>query len=1372
MQNIESFTNLYSLTKVVKFNLDPIPETKKWLKAFGKVFTHNHSENLEDNFFKLDLKIEDAKRIIQDVLNSVHEAIITQALESEEAKSINISSYYELSNQRNHDLSDLEQRLREQIKVCFIKQLKDFCSEVSPKKKNSDDENGLPDLLKMLGSSNMLDYLSKSASKYSSPIHDKKSIEDACKDLKGFWGVLDKYIKNRENYYVFDKEQDTAVATRIVSDLLPMFCKNCKQYLTNKALYDSIFTSLKSSGIIMQMINPKTNEMRSIESFDSSIYNISGFYKYISQSGIETYNAIISRNNILVNLYNQQQKKANRINGFVELHKQIGCRESESTERIVICKDWDSTESKELGISMESMIKRIICMVNETIVPTEPNILHPRVYNLISWLENAVDWDGIYVSDKALSIISSHYLEDWYSLQQLLLNKESVGTYNQRKESNEQFKLNSAVELMPVFRALDCKDFDSVFKKSIYNDYSDILNKNLPPSRNLINMLCHDVKQIINNELPIYTKCITQLLTTKISKVQREGFFKQEEIIDIIRDYLDCVLSIARFVYFFSVRQNKIKGAPYNMELLQIVSSLLSTELGNRRLWYDEVRNYLLKSPQDEVKENKLKLNFNSSSLLKGWSIGEERTKLSLLLKNEGCYYLCILKNDKTCKKLFDINTQNNIYIEHGNAYRMMLRNLSFKTLVGKGYVSMFGTKYSEEDDEVAIQHAKQLIRQNYLKNYPELSAVITKPHSTKSAFFADVDSILKDYAQCYYNPINWNLIEKFANEGNIYVFRIHAKDYKDTSKGKKDLQTIYWEDVLSGHSSHSLSAYGEVFRRDAISTDKTKPFIHKKGSVLINKRDIDGNSIPNSIYIIIYALLNKVPLPKTAEEKDIERAKSLIEKNIIISKESWMNIIKDARFYGEEKYFLHNPICFNYKSIGFKSEDFSKDIPYHVINPIIQELMHNSCAPTSFIGIDRGEKNLIYACKINSEGSILFCNHYNIVHGINYLEKLEERADSRLKAKRSWKQQESIKNLKEGYISHVVHQLLEDVISVGNENLTPSYIVLEKLSREMKRGRQKIEKQVYQKFELALASKLGFYVNKDIEEEKPGSIQMPLQFVPPVNTFDQIDKKDSFGIMLYTRANYTSVTDPLTGWRKTIYITNGNNEDILKELTEAFDDIFFDGVDYVFSYVEKNSGQRWNIYSGNHGKSLDRFEYNKDTKCYESYNIVEVLDVLFADFNKSSSLLEQMRRGVKLKKAEENRTAYDSLRKAINMIQQIRNTGNEIKDNNFLQSPIRKDGKHFDTRNANDFRDLNLHFIKDADANGAYNIARKGLIMDAHYKYWMEQGKPNVKKKNKKEKEVSALSLYVSDREWDMWLLNREMWEKHLSEFSLRKQD
>jgi len=63
-------------------------------------------------------------------------------------------------------------------------------------------------------------------------------------------------------------------------------------------------------------------------------------------------------------------------------------------------------------------------------------------------------------------------------------------------------------------------------------------------------------------------------------------------------------------------------------------------------------------------------------------------------------------------------------------------------------------------------------------------------------------------------------------------------------------------------------------------------------------------------------------------------------------------------------------------------------------------------------------------------------------------------------------------------------------------------------------------------------------------------------------------------------------------------------------------------------------------------------------------------------------------------------------------------------------------------------------------DANGAYNIARKGILMAEHIRQWKHDGAIQ-----------QDLSLYISDREWDLWLTNQSEWKKMLPIFASRKQ-
>ena len=105
-------------------------------------------------------------------------------------------------------------------------------------------------------------------------------------------------------------------------------------------------------------------------------------------------------------------------------------------------------------------------------------------------------------------------------------------------------------------------------------------------------------------------------------------------------------------------------------------------------------------------------------------------------------------------------------------------------------------------------------------------------------------------------------------------------------------------------------------------------------------------------------------------------------------------------------------------------------------------------------------------------------------------------------------------------------------------------------------------------------------------------------------------------------------------------------------------------------------------------------------------------------------------------------------------MIQQIRNDGAEENNKNFLYSPVRDDnGKHYDSRECD-----NVKLPADADANGAYNIARKGIIMDEHIKYCYNN---NIDSKK--------INLFVKDEEWDWWLQDRDEWRKKLPEFAVK---
>jgi hypothetical protein len=675
---------------------------------------------------------------------------------------------------------------------------------------------------------------------------------------------------------------------------------------------------------------------------------------------------------------------------------------------------------------------------------------------------------------------------------------------------------------------------------------------------------------------------------------------------------------------------------------------------------YDVIRNYLTQKPTERLK--KLKLNFNNGQILGGWSDGEEKNKGAVLLKKDNKYFVGILNK----RNIFDTSKGNNsIYHEHGNAERLILKILKFQTLAGKGYRGEFGIKYSEEgksNPKGAIKHLQKIIKERYIDKYPLLKKFVNNDWEDKKIFDAEIQKTLKDCYTCEFRKINWDKVEEFINLGDMFVFEVCCKE--------KALQNLYWQEVFKKNSTAQLSSGAEIFYRPA--------------STEIKKKVKDGYE----------------------NKKDKRTGKEYI--------------LENKRFLSE-KFLFHCPIQLNYKEKSYRKPQYAiPEINLNINNELTKKENVDSVC---FIGIDRGEKHLVYYSIINQDGEILEQGSLNVINGQDYADKLEKKASNRDEARKNWKTIGTIKELKNGYISQVIHHIVKLALK------HKAYIVLESLNTGFKRSRQKIEKSVYQKLELALAKKLNFLTDKKAKNGEIGSVCRALQLTPPVNNFSDIEKVKQFGIILYVRANYTSQTDPVTGWRKTVRFTKTKQQDLKNEIYEKFNEIGFDGKDYYFvcKKDEKNT-KEWILWSGKDGKSLDRYRGKRTIAGnweIEKQDIVKLLDEVFKGFDKTKSLKDQLNQKLDLSK-------MGTLKYAIDLIQQIRNTGKDEKDNDFILSPVRDgdgiNGNHFDSRQSNK--------IPNGDANGAYNIARKGLLAF-------------IKKDGIKQNPENP-ELYITDEDWD----------------------
>lgn len=360
------------------------------------------------------------------------------------------------------------------------------------------------------------------------------------------------------------------------------------------------------------------------------------------------------------------------------------------------------------------------------------------------------------------------------------------------------------------------------------------------------------------------------------------------------------------------------------------------------------------------------------------------------------------------------------------------------------------------------------------------------------------------------YFKVSMNDIEAAisASKKRLYLFKISNKDlsYAETSsqgkrksRGRENLHTMYLKALLDGNKAFDIGSGSIYFRRktDFGYTKET----WEKGHHYAELKD-------------------RFSYP-------------------IISK----------RRYTVDHLQFHLSMTINYNA----------DKNCKNINEMVNETIRNG-AIEHIIGIDRGERNLLYASVIDLHGNIIEQCSLNIIPnkhndlGTDYLKLLKERESIRQEERRSWDSIEKINELKTGYVSQAVHQVVKMVLKYH------AIIVLEDLNEGFIRSRQKRERTVYAQFEKQLIEKLNYLVDKGIAEGEPGSATNGYQLTNPTNNNV---KSNQSGILFYIPAWNTSNIDPTTGFVNLFNLRYQNRE----KTREFFD---------KFKSIKYNSEKKW----------------------------------------------------------------------------------------------------------------------------------------------------------------------------------------------------
>lgn len=1019
---------------------------------------------------------------------------------------------------------------------------------------------------------------------------------------------------------------------------------NLPRFLDNVKSFQKVFDNLSDETVTKPNTDLYNIFGRNIE----DIFSIDYFEFVLAQSGIEIYNSMIGGYTC------SDGTKIQGLNECINLYNQQVAK-NEKSKRLPLMKPlYKQILSEKDSVSF---IPEKFNSDNEVLLAIEDYYnSHIGDIDLLTELLqslNTYNANGIFVkSGVAITDISNGAFNSWNVLRSAWNEKyEALHTVTSKTKIDKYIEKRDK-----VYKAI--KSFSLFELQSLGNENGNEITDWYISSINECNSKIKEA----------YLQA-QELLKSDYEKNYNKRLYKNEKATELVKNLLDAIKEFQKLIKPLNgTGKEENKDELFYGEFTSHYDSVADID----RL-YDKVRNYINQKPYSK---DKIKLNFDNPQLLGGWDKNKESDYRTVLLHKDGLYYLAVM--DKSHSKAFvdapEIASDDEDYYE----------KMEYKLLPGpnkmlpKVFFASKNIDTFQPSDRILDIRKRESFKKGATFNKSECHEFIDyfkgsiEKHDDWSQFgfkfsptesYNDISEFYREISDQGYsvsfNKISKSYVDELVDNGYIYLFQIYNKDFSKYSKGTPNLHTLYFKMLFDERNLsnvvYKLNGEAEMFYREASIGDKEK-ITHYANQPIENKNP------------------------------DNKKKESTFE----------YDIVKDKRFT-KRQFSLHVPITINFKAHGqeFLNYDVRKAVKYKDDNYVI--------------GIDRGERNLIYISVINSNGKIVEQMSLNEIisdngHKVDYQKLLDTKEKERDKARKNWTSVENIKELKEGYISQIVHKICELVVKYD------AVIAMEDLNFGFKRGRFPVEKQVYQKFENMLISKLNLLIDKKADPTENGGLLRAYQLT---NKFDGVNKAKQNGIIFYVPAWDTSKIDPATGFVNLLKPKYTSVPEA-KNLFETIDDIKYNAntdmfefyIDYSkFPRCNSDFKKAWTVCTNS--SRILTFPNKEKNNMWDNKQIVltDEFKSLFNEFgidykgNLKDSIL-----------SISNADFYGRLIKLFSLTLQMRNsiTGSTLPEDDYLISPVANEsGEFYDSRN---YKGTNAALPCDADANGAYNIARKAL--------------------------------------------------------------
>lgn len=561
---MEQFTNLYPVSKTLRFELQPIGKTKENIERGGIL---QRDERRAQDYKKVKEFIDEYhKQFIKDRLWNFQ---LPLACEGHHDSLEEYQELYGLSKRTESQEAEFTE-IKDNLRRILVKRLT---------------EKGSPyDRIfkKELIREDLIDFL------------ESEEDKDIVRQFADFTTYFTGFHENRANMYS-PEEKSTAIAYRLIHQNLPKFMDNMKS-----------FAKIAQTSVAEHFVDifEGWKEYLNVGSLEE-IFQLDYFSETLTQPHIEVYNYIIGKKiledgteikgiNEYVNLYNQQQKnKDHRLPLLVPLYKQIL---SDREKLSWLSEEFDSDE-------------KMLSAINESYNHLHDLLMGEENESLRALLTHLGDFDLSHINisnDLALTDISQHLFGQYDIFTRGI--KDEIRQVNPRKKdkSDEDYE----ERISKIFKSKKSFSIEALnhLPQPVMEDGSPRSIEDYFMSLGAINTETVQKENLFAQIENAYedARSILQMTNTGDSLSQNKSAVSK------IKTLLDAFKDLQHFIkpLLGSGEENE------KDELFYGTFQVIWDELDTITPLYNKVRNWLTRKPYST---EKIKLNFDNAQLLGGW---------------------------------------------------------------------------------------------------------------------------------------------------------------------------------------------------------------------------------------------------------------------------------------------------------------------------------------------------------------------------------------------------------------------------------------------------------------------------------------------------------------------------------------------------------------------------------------------------------------------------------------------------------------------------------------------------------------------------------------------------------------------------------